>query len=389
MKKILVVTSKLPFPATGADEQDRFEGLRLLKEAGFSISVIAKTAKYQKQEDAVALGNILQSSMQNVPYGYRGFSLHKLLDWKLLDGAAFEYADPALVQVVTREMDTFKPDVLWLDGSFIWPLIPLARAHKLPVIVRSLQIESTHVFADEGFSIPNMVRAFVKDLGERYMARNADVVVAINKNEEALYRNMGAKKAVTMPLRQLPVILDKEGIEYREGKPLHVLFTASTFSVTHNRVGAEKVFRDIAPELERRAAGEFVIHVTGAKLPEEDIKALPKNVRYEGYIPDFDSFMKTMDIAITQSLGVVGMHGKLFAPVAQGIPTVTQGFALAGFPFNDGEHLLFADTPSEVVEKLISLRDKTVRQKIGDAGKRLSQELFSREKLIETLKSVV
>jgi hypothetical protein len=154
-------------------------------------------------------------------------------------------------------------------------------------------------------------------------------------------------------------------------------------------VGAEKVFRDIAPELERRAPGEFVIHVTGAKLPEEDIKTLPRNVRYEGYIPDFDSFMKTMDIAITQSLGVVGMHGKLFAPVAQGIPTVTQGFALAGFPFKDGEHLLFADTPSEVVEKLVSLREKATRQKIGDAGKRLSEELFSREKLIETLKSVV
>lgn len=389
MKKILVVTSKLPFPATGADEQDRFEGLRLLKEAGYSISVIAKTAKYQKPDDVVALKNILQSTINSVSYGFRRFSPRKLIDWKLLDGAAYEYADPMLVQVVTREIHNFKPDVVWLDGSFMWPLIPLIRAHTLPVIVRSLQIESTHVFADEGFSIPNVLRAFVKDLGERYMARNADVVVAINKNEEELYRSMGAKKAITMPLRQLPSILEKGSIEYREAKPLHVLFTASTFSVTHNRHGALKVFREIAPELEKRAPGEFVIHVTGAKLPEEDIRALPGNVRYEGYIPDFDSFMKTMDIAITQSLGVVGMHGKLFAPVAQGIPTVTQGFALAGFPFKDGEHLLFGDSPSEVVEKLLLLRDTATRQKIGDAGKRLSEELFSREKLISVLKTIV
>jgi hypothetical protein len=389
VKSILVITSKLPYPATGADEQDRFEGLKLLKEAGYEVSVVAKIAKYQKAEDAKKMSEILGMPVDTVPYGFRGFTLRRFLDWKFLDGAAYEYADPMLKQAIEKEIARFKPDSLWLDGSFIWPLIPLARRHKLPVFVRSLQIESTHVFADEGFSIPNIVRAFVKDLGERYMAKHADVVVAINRNEEELYRQMGAKKAITIPLRQLPSILEKGGIEYRDVKPLHVLFTASTFSVTHNRVGAEKVFKEIAPLLETKAPGEFVIHVTGAKLPEADVAMLPKNVKYEGYIPDFDSFMKTMDIAITQSLGVVGMHGKLFAPIAQGIPTVTQSFALAGFPFKDGEHLLFAESPEEVVEKLLSLRDVKVREKIGEGGLKLSQQLFSRAAILNVLKGLL
>jgi hypothetical protein len=200
---------------------------------------------------------------------------------------------------------------------------------------------------------------------------------------------MGAKKVITVPLRQMPKLLEEGGIEYRDSRPLHVLFTASTFSVTHNREGAEKVFSEIAPKLEKEAPGEFVLHVTGAKLPEEDIKKLPPNVRYEGYIPDFSAFMKTMDIAITQSLGIVGMHGKLFGPVAYGIPTVTQSFALAGFPFKDWEHLLFGESPDEVVKKLLSLRDKAVREKVGRAGRALAERLFSRPVLQDILKTVV
>lgn len=389
MKRVLVVTSKLPYPATGADEADRFEGIRLLKEIGCEISVIAKMFTHQKEADRATMESVLGVSVKTVPYGFGGFAPERFLDWKLLDGAAYEFADSRMTDAVQREIGAFKPDVVWLDGSFIWPLIPIVRSFNLPVVVRSLQIESTHVFADEGFSIPNMARTFVKDLGERYMAQNADVVVAINKNEEELYRKMGAKKAVTIPLRQLPKLLEEGGIEYRSQKPLHVLFTASTFSVTHNREGAEKVFREIAPKLEKEAPGEFVIHVTGAKLPEEDIRALPKNVLYEGYIPDFGAFMKTMDIAITQSLGVVGMHGKLFAPVAYGIPTVTQSFALAGFPFKKEEHLFFGESPEEVVKKLLFLRDISVREKVGKGGRALSKTLFSRQALQDILNMVV
>lgn len=389
MRRVLVVTSKLPYPATGADEQDRFEGIRLLKEIGCEVSVIAKVATYQKVDDKVRIEQELGVSVKTVPYGFGGFSFERLLDWKYLDGAAYEYADPELISEVEKQIESFKPEVVWLDGSFIWPLIPTVRAHKLKVIVRSLQIESTHVFADEGFSIPNLFRAFVKDLGEHYMARNADVVVAINMIEEMLYRRMGARKTVTIPLRQMPKVLEEGGVEYRDARPLHVLFTASTFSVTHNRQGAEKVFHHIAPKLEKEAPGEFVIHVTGAKLPEEDIRALPKNVRYEGYIPNFGAFMKTMDIAITQSLGVVGMHGKLFVPVAYGIPTVGQSIALAGFPFKGGEHLLTGETSEEVVKELLLLRDRSMREKVGREGRALSEYLFSRSALHDILKSVV
>lgn len=380
--KILVVTPKLPWPANGADEQDRLEGIRMLQELGHEVRVVAKVASYQGGK-AEEMSQALKVPVTGVPYTKGGFSWRRFSDVRWLDGAAFEYTEPEIRKAIENAITIFKPDVAWLDASFSWPLLPLFKAHGVSAIVRSLQIESTHVLVDEGYSVPNLIRAIGKELGERMMAHTADVVVAINKNEAEQYRTMGAQKVVTIPLRSLPAILDDASIEYRDRVPLHVLFSGSTFSVAHNRVGAMRVLRDIAPALEKAAPGTFMVHVTGAKLPLEIVATLPLNVRYEGYIPDYAAFMNHMDIAITPSLGRVGMHQKLYEPICRGIPTITVPWALAGYPFEDA--VLMAARPEEFVSHLLTLRDIHVREKLGQHARALALQHFSHRCLLDDL----
>lgn len=387
--RILIVTPRMPFPAPGADEQDRLEGIRLLIELGHTVSVITKVAHYQTEAERVTFSNYINAQVRTVPYRRRTFSLGRLLNPRFIDGAAFEYEDSRLQTVFDEEVVSFKPDLVWLDASFSWPLIQRAHSHKLRVVVRSLQIESQHILDDEGRTLGNYVRFWAKGMGERVAAQEADTIVAINKNEEAMYRGMGAQKAFTIPLRNLPAILEESPIEYRSVRPLKILFSGSTFSVQHNRDGARHVLSEIAPELERRAPHEFTIHVTGKKLPEEIQRELPSNVVYEGYIKDYSTFLETMDIAITTHLGTVGMHGKLFEPVCRGIPTITASYALAGFPFIDGEHVLFGVSTQEIVEHLLQLRDRELRARVGTAGRALATELFSRKRILSELSMIL
>jgi glycosyltransferase involved in cell wall biosynthesis len=387
--KILVVTPRMPFPAPGADEQDRLEGIRLFIELGHTVSVITKTAQYQTEEERNEFSKYINARVRSVPYRGRTLSLKRLVDPRFIDGAAFEYEDPTLQKVFNEEIKSFRPDVVWLDASFSWPLIKRAHAQKVRVIVRSLQIESQHILDDEGQSLGNYVRYWAKSMGERVAAREADALVAINKNEEVKYRDMGARKTITIPLRNLPSILELPPVTYKDVRPLRVLFSGSTFSVQHNRDGALHVLTEIAPELERRAPREFMIYVTGKKLPSEIQKKLPSNVVYEGYVKDYSAFLGTMDIAITSHLGTVGMHGKLFEPVCRGIPTITAPYALAGFPFVGGEHLLFGTSTGEVVDRLLELRDLNFRSRIGSAGRKWATELFSREQVLSQLKEVL
>jgi hypothetical protein len=380
--KVLVITPKLPWPASGADEADRLEGIKMFKELGHEVSVIAKVASYQGGK-AEAMSRSLGVPVVGVPYTKGGFSWRRFTDLRWLDGAAFEYTEPGIRRAIEETITDFKPDVAWLDASFSWPLLSILKKRGIRTIVRSLQIESTHVLVDEGYGILNLVRAFGKELGERTMARTTDVVVAINKNEAEQYRKRGARKVFTIPLRSLSALLEDAPIAYREQRPLHVLFSGSTFSVAHNRTGAMLVLRDIAPALERAAPGAFVIHVTGAKLPPKIVATLPPNVRYEGYIEDYGAFMKTMDIAITPSLGRVGMHQKLYEPLCRGIPTVTVPWALAGYPFKDA--VLMAVRPEEFVSQLLTLRDTNVREKLGRRARTLALEHFSHRRILDDL----
>jgi hypothetical protein len=380
--RILVITPKIPWPAHGADEADRLEGIRMLQALGHEVRVITKIASYQTGK-ADEMAHALGVPVVSVPYTKGGFSFKRLTDLAWLDGAAFEYTEPVIRKAVEDAITTFKPDLAWIDASFSWPLIPIFKVHSIRTIVRSLQIESTHILVDEGRTPLNYLRAFGKGIGERRMARTADQVVAINKNEAERYTQMGATRVTTIPLRSLPLVLDQSPIEYRDTKPLHILFSGSTFSVAHNREGAMTVFRDIAPALEKAAPGAFIIHVTGAKLPPDIIATLSPNVKYEGYVSDYNVFMRGMDIAITPQLGRVGMHQKLYEPLCRGIPTVTVPWALAGYPFEDA--VLSATTARGFVSHILAFRDTQARETIGRRARALAEQHFSHSPIEQSL----
>ena len=98
-------------------------------------------------------------------------------------------------------------------------------------------------------------------------------------------------------------------------------------------------------------------------------------MKYEGYIPDYAAFMQGMDIAITPSLGRVGMHQKLYEPVCRGIPTVTVPWALAGYPFENA--VLMATTPDAFVSQRSTLRERSARENLGRKARTLAEQYFS------------
>lgn len=387
--RILVVTSKVPYPAIGADEKDRLEGIRLLTELGHQVSVIAKIAPYQKPEQVAAMQADLGVLVVTVPYITHPLSLRRFTDVRWIDGAAFDFADPVLAGMVRKVLLQEKFDKVVVDNSFGWPVIAVAHQAGVPTLVRSLQNEAAHILVDEGHSLGNYVRSFGKLLGERTMAREADGVIALNRNEEAWYRAHGATHTVTVPLRYLPKVLEEAPNQYHDRSDIHVLFSGATYSVRHNADGARRLITEIAPALERAAPGKYTIHVTGGKLPPDIAARAPSNVRLEGYIADYGTFVRDMDVAVTQALGTVGMHGKLFEPIARGIPTIGMPYALGGFPFAGGESILFGEKTDDVVTHLLALGERSFREKIGRRGREVAQKYFSRDVVLQQLSSIL
>lgn len=383
-KKILIITPKFPIPTTGACEQERLAGMMQLKRLGFEVRVVAKYFDWQNKQEILSWGQEHGIKIDLIPYAQKKTITQKLakilnpLNW---DGAAYEYKLPDTQRVVRNVVEEFKPDLVWFDYSYLWPLYGLFQEKNIPIITRVINFEPMHFLNEDGFGLVNIFKFFPKLLSEMKIIKNSNCLFVLSPYEGKLYEKLGAKNVYVLPLRNLPSLVKTERL-IRETEQLHLFFMGASYNAPHNRRAAELIIKEIAPKLSKRAPGEFFFHILGKKLPKDLSALCSGNIKEEGFVPDLDLFLsQVIDIAIVPSLNREGMHQKVFEPIVRGIPCVASARGLGSYPFKEGEHLLLAETASEFVEQILALRDVALRKKLSENSLKLSNNLFSQEKL--------
>ncbi|KND48431.1 MAG: hypothetical protein AB200_01730 [Parcubacteria bacterium C7867-005] len=385
-KKVLIVTPRSPFQARGADELERLSGIRWFIKYGFDVRVITKTVNSDLPHIEIAEKEL---GIPIIPVSYKytktrsPLSLFKRLFNPLYwDGAAFEYFDKETQDILQRELDVWKPDLVWFDFTYLWPLHSLVKKMGIPVVTRSLNYEPRHFIEEEGVSALNILLYVPKFMTECFAARSSDLMIALNPNEERKYKKLGAKKAVTLPLQALPDLIRPHTT--RDLSPLHILFMGSSYSVGHNKVALDFIVKEIAPAVFKSAPDEFAFHVTGSKFPSEyEVFIDGKNIIYDGYVPKekMNEYFDSIDCMISPSAKRVGMQGKVFEPLARNIPLITSPDNVVGYPFKHKQSVLLAENKDEYVNMLLYVRSKVVRESLSKESSNLCASLFSRERI--------
>ncbi len=382
-------------PETGAEQMDRAEGVRLLVRLGFDVVVITKVVEWADSTYIESCAHEMGIRVVMVPYRFSNRTLSnteklykffgKLKHPLYLDGAAYEYSEKGIIEALSKELAEYKPDVVWFEYTYLWPLYGLVRRAGIPIVTRSLNFEPKHFLEEDGRTLFNYIKYAAKLLGERRCVRMSDVVLAITPKEKTKYERVGAKKVLLLPLRSLPRFVASPRPLVRERTPLHVFFMGSSYRVAHNRAALALVLKEIAPLLRAQAPGEFVLHVLGSKVPEEYKKYFTNDCVYEGYVENLDTFLSTMDVALMPSLMGAGQQQKIFEPLARGIPTITAPRALAGYDFTQDVEYLGATTPQEYTAALLLLRNKALREMLSGAASQKAATLFAQIKLDEVV----
>lgn len=384
-KKILIVTPKLPWPMTGACEADRAEGIKQLIRLGFDIKLIVKLKDYQSENiDKIKK----ELAIDIFPISYKYHKQSRLLKYikifftkpNLLDGAAYEYTDPELLEVFKKQINNWKPDYLWLDYTFMWPLAKIAKNKNIKVITRSINYEPEHFVQEEGNGLLHSLIYKAKIFTEKQTIKYSDLIFAITPHDKKIYDDMGAANVKVLPLRALPNII-KNGKDINYKKVLNIFFAGSTYNVPHNKKALEMVIKDIAPKVNKRFLGKFIFNILGGKFPEEFKKYLNDNVKYLGFVEDYEATMFQMDVALIPSLYGGGMQQKIFEPMARGIPTISSKRGLADYPFKHNQHILLADDVDNFVYNLGKMLDTSLRKKLSKESIKLSTNLFSKDKI--------
>src|SRR5690348_1583757 len=104
--KILVVTPRFPFLNRGACEHDRSYGIKRLVDFGHTVEVIVKCLPSD-------LDNIQQAEqfsgakLYPVLYSTKKRWRRRFLNPLYLDGAAFEYSEPKIQDLMQERLDDF------------------------------------------------------------------------------------------------------------------------------------------------------------------------------------------------------------------------------------------------------------------------------------------
>ena len=260
-------------------------------------------------------------------------------------------------------------------------------------MTRSINFEPVHFWEEDGAGPIHAITFLAKLVSELITIRLSDFILTITPREERIYTLLGGRgKVATLPLRSLPCVLTKKR-DIVDHSPLHVFFMGSTYNVVHNRRALEMVVKEIVPIVERVMPGKFIFHILGAKMPPELMKYFTTHVIYEGYVADLDVFLSRMDIALIPSLFGAGMQQKIFEPLARGIPTITSKRGIAGYPFRDGEDVLWAETAAEFSRALLALSAIERRRALSEHALRLCNKIFSpeltHERIMKTLQTFI
>jgi glycosyltransferase involved in cell wall biosynthesis len=376
---ILVVTPRSPFTLRGADERDRYQGITDLIRLGHSVSVFTRTFPGD-EADILRAKNALGISIVSVPYKtYTALDrMRHVCRFSLMDGAAAAYADPEVIDTLTRFIDQHSPDIGWIDYTYLTPIFPLFETREIPFVVRSINFEPRHYLYEDGTTPITLIKVLPKLWSEYQSVIHARSIAAITPYEEVLYRRIRARSTYTLPLRDLPNLLREEPV-VRRTDTLTLGCIGSNYSISHNRAALEFMVKDVMPILDREAPGTFVLNVTGRKVPKDILALENASIVFRGFVEDMNAFFTDIDIGVSPSLSGAGMQQKIFEPLCRGIPTVTSSRGIGGYAIEEGKEILIANTPRAFADHLLSLRDYEMRADIAEKGLRKAQALFSRE----------
>lgn len=390
-KKILMVMPSLPFPITGAEQSDRANGIKQMIRLGFDVKVIVKLVSWQSFDYARSIAEELGIEIIPIKYKYSNAKISfktkfkklflKMINPLFFDGAALEYNEPEIKNKLAETIKIWKPDLIIFDYTYLWPLYKIAKKFSIPIVVRSHNFEPYHFLEEDGYTILNFFKFIPKMISEYLTVKNSSLIFSITPKEKKIYEKIGAKKVRNLPLRGLYRYL-KNPHNIRNKTPLNFFFMGASYNVPHNRRALEFILREIIPLVRKKSVGKFVFYATGAKLPAEFNKYFNGNdAIYEGFVENMEEFISNMDIALIPSLFGAGMQQKVFEPLTCGIPTITSKKSLNGYPFENGKHLLLADSAEDFANCLIELENFDLRKELSKNAIKISQELFSLEKI--------
>ena len=370
--RLLVLSSRPPWPPTRADQMTVERMLRFLAANGVEVD-LACFVENETEDRAVRseLGTVCRRiATVRLPWWRAWASTALSLPGRDPMQVAY-YRSPAMARLVSERVARERYDLVYVH------LIRMAEyARKLPVPkVIGLQVS-------QALNLERMVE-HVRDPARRFfyrvetakvrpyealICREFDRVFLVGERDvEELAKTAPVPNAIVQPHGQDVPLLARVRQSVREAGAI----VMSGVMATYTNVNAARWFaREIFPLVEHELP-EASFWIVG-RQPQREVKALarPPRVVVTGEVPDVYDWLCRAEVGVAPLRIGAGMQNKLVQAMASELPVVATRVANEGIGATPESHLLLRDEPRAFADAVIALlRDRGARERLGRAAR--------------------
>jgi glycosyltransferase involved in cell wall biosynthesis len=144
-----------------------------------------------------------------------------------------------------------------------------------------------------------------------------------------------------------------------------------------NADGVTFFIDDVLPAIRRRRP-DATFRVLGPGAGEEVLARSGNGVDIVGMVDDVNPHLDRAAVVVVPLRIGGGTRLKIVEALAKGKAVVSTRIGAEGIDVVDGEHLLLADDPRDIADRVEQvLADPLLARRLGDAGRRLAEERYS------------
>lgn len=400
-KKVLFITTRLPFPTTSGRKSSLFHYCRIIKELGYKLIVASfddgtdLALKPDFIDELIILPNPNKKTkiLNLLKYSFiqRKYPMQVSLYWdKKIDDQIKKLVSEKNPNIVIADMIRTTEYLKNLENVYtiadLDDRLSLRYSRQL-----ECNIEDVNPYGLFLTSLPKIIQKillinFIKKnvmkneikLLKKYelsMGKLADCVIFVAENETNNFnKELGVDKAITVPIG-----VDINYFKYsKEPENLEdIIGFLGVLNVSHNENAVKKFASNVMPLiLEKKPSAKFL--VIGGGASSELKKLEQEHIIFTGYVDDAREYLKKCKVFICPLLFGSGIKTKNLEAMALGLPVVTTTIGAENINAKNGVDWFIEDDPANITEKIIELLDnKNIRLQTGKNAAKFVKNNFT------------
>lgn len=331
-----------------------------LKEAERELSKYARTYFHPIDTDIKpdeALKNLLGKESYNV---------------SRFDNGAFRQE---LKELLQKE----KFDVVQLEGTFVGPYADTIRELHSGILSLRMHNVEYEIWERLAANAKNPLKAwYLKILAKRLkvyekeLLQKVDVVVPVTQTDADKFKTMASDQNYLV----IPAGIDEDYWEFAPSYQWRKWYHLGSMEWMPNQEAVNDYLQNWHPILKNEIK-EYSFHLAGKGLDTSNYQDAEQLSVYS-VVHDAYTFVRDMDVCIVPLRSGSGIRLKILEAMSAGKLVVSTTIGIQGIDAKDGKHLIIADDPAELKEKLLRLEQGKIEvRSMIDQARALVHQQYS------------